>query len=125
MEMTMDYVGLRDSHIEKARKAEQAANARTNQIMQNAARDLEKRVSRWSQLPFSERQARMRDVMLEWRKTDAVWKSHVADNQWHIQQAIMYGTAANGEFLARIALYTSHLMPDGVASIHASGYTQK
>lgn len=98
----MDYVGLRDACIEKAHAAERAANERTEQIRSNAARDLERRTPKWNQLSFSERQARIRDTMIEWRKNDAVWKGHVADNQWQIQQAIMYGTAANGVFLMQL-----------------------
>lgn len=123
-ETNVDYIGLRDACIEKARKAERTANERTTQISSNAAKSLRRRNPNWEKLPFSERQARIKDLMIEWRKTDAVWKSAIADNQWYIQQAIMYGTAANGDILLRIAQATSHLVPDGVSSMYGPGYRQ-
>lgn len=97
-----ELLELRDQMIEKARKAEAAANTRTGQIADNARRSLEQRNPKFHQVPADEQARRVRDVMLELRKTDAVWKGHVADNQWFIQQSIMYGTAVNGELLRRL-----------------------
>lgn len=33
---------------------------------------------------------------------DPEWKKHVAMNQWYMQQAIMYGTAANNDLLREL-----------------------
>lgn len=99
---THELIVARDHMIEKARKAEAAATARTTQITDNARRSLELRDPKFRRMSQVEQTRRARDLALEWRKTDAVWKGHVADNQWFIQYAIMYGTAVNGDLLLQL-----------------------
>jgi len=103
----VDYVVLRDAYIEKARKAEQAANRVANIWYDKAARELELRRGRaFTKLEASERHAQINDLARQWKAKDPIWKGHVADNQWYIQQAIMYGTAANGQLLTQLIEYT-------------------
>lgn len=99
----LNYLHERDRYIAKAREAEQAATKVAEAWYDRAARELEIRRGRaFTRLPLAERQAQIRDLRDQWKQKDPVWKGHVANNQWYIQQAIMYGTAANGDTLQRI-----------------------
>ncbi len=99
----MDYVALRDAYIDKAKKAEQDATAQAATWRRKAYRELELRKGRaFTNASQSEREAQANDLVNQWKQKDPVWKGHVANNQWYIQQAIMYGTAANGDLLQRL-----------------------
>ena len=99
----MDHLFMRDSCINKARKSEQAAMQQVDVLRKKAVRALRIRLGKaFDDLPFDERQARVKDIVDQWKSDDPIWKGHVADNQWYIQQAIMYGTAANGDLLTTV-----------------------
>jgi hypothetical protein len=99
----LNYASERDRYIAKAKEAERSATKVAEIWYDRAARELEIRRGRaFTQLPLEERRAQIRDLRDQWKQKDPVWKSHVANNQWYIQQAIMYGTAANGEALERV-----------------------
>lgn len=97
-----EYAAARDECIAEAERAKQRAKDRFNQITRNAEASIRQRDRRFNLLTPREQAARIRDVAAELRKKDEVWKGHVSDNQWYMQQAIMYGTAANGELLKEI-----------------------
>lgn len=79
----------------RAEAAERAAFKRKAQVENSERRDLAHKIQAqpafWRDRDMSIEVAMKTDKALT---TDAVWKSRVADNQWYIAQATMYGIAA-------------------------------
>lgn len=101
----MTSMELHQLFLRKAEEAEARAKRRLEQIERAERRVLEQR---WRDQP---RFWKDRDFELELahntsqsRAKDAMWKSHVSDNQWFMQKAIMYGTAANTELLMKLLI---------------------
>jgi hypothetical protein len=89
--------------LTKAETAEARALRRKQQIKESCTRDLH---MKWqSNKAFYA--SRNFEHELEHKvgsacKEDPLWKTAVADNQWFMHKAVMYGTAANNELLAAL-----------------------
>lgn len=81
--------------LRKAQQAEAAATQRKDQIRVREARDLhlkfESQPGFWRGRDFM---GELDDKVGRAASNDPIWKRHVADNQWFIAQATMYGIAA-------------------------------
>jgi hypothetical protein len=87
----------------KAEESEAKAKRRAEQILEAERRTLEIRWAAQSSFWKDRNFVRELDVIVaKARTTDPVWKGHVSDNQWFMQKAVMYGTAANNELLERL-----------------------
>ena len=93
----------REKHLiclEKAEKACRSADARKNRIRLDEGHEL---AVRWSVQKFWTRNRNFDHELTQIVNTaaskDPIWKGHVSDNQWFMQQAIMYGIAAQVERL--------------------------
>ena len=86
-----------------AEDAEAKASRRAEQIERAAIRDLEVKWAAnpafWRDRNFSHE---LDGIVSKSKTTDPMWKRHVADNQWFMQKAIMYGSAATNELLAAL-----------------------
>lgn len=90
---------LRDEYITRAKKAEVRASLIAQKIHRRAFIEMK---TRYPRLSDAELNARARDVSLEWRSKDPLWKAAVGENQWFISQATMFGVAALGDRLTAL-----------------------
>jgi len=86
----------------KAETAKAAADTRKRQIRNIEQRTLELR--RASQKFWEDRipEHEVEQNTNTAASKDPLWKGHVSDNQWYMQQATMYGTAANNDLLIKL-----------------------
>jgi len=89
--------------LKKAEESEARAVRRMEQIRAAEERELgirwQSQRSFWKDRDFD---IELDMVTAKSRSNDPVWKSHVADNQWFMQKAVMYGTAATNERLVEL-----------------------
>lgn len=104
------YRELADRYVRMAQEQERKADARKEQIRRKARGEATRRMTPSERRALTDAQF---DDFVEGlvsntcngsRLTppDPQWQRHVNLNQWYIQQAIMYSTAANGETLQQI-----------------------
>lgn len=91
----MTNLELHQHFLRKAQDAESAATRRKEQIREREARDLQLKFETqpefWRGRNFM---GELTDKVNNAASKDPRWKGHVADNQWFISQATMYGIAA-------------------------------
>ena len=101
--MGMTNAELHWYFLKKAEESEAKASRRAEQILNAEHRMLQVRWKVQQRFWRDRNFERELDVIVAKSKTtDPVWKGHVADNQWFMQKAVMYGTAANNELLMRL-----------------------
>lgn len=100
---TPEPVTNREKQLHFLRLAEKAKNSaalRRRQIAVSQERDL---IGKWgANLKFYRDRNFEHELTEKVNKaasSDPLWKGHVADNQWFMQQAIMYGIAATNDLL--------------------------
>lgn len=107
----MSNTAYHKHYLRLAKEAEEKAEAQKDRIRAICERDLEMKFK--AQPKFWEGRGFLDELDFLTNKaasSDPTWKKYVAMNQWYIQQAVMYGTAANNELLTEIVqlLRTAH-----------------
>jgi hypothetical protein len=86
---------LRDIYIHKAKEAEKQANHRQVKLRE---REMIRIESSWNARGIEFDQKKFETEVKVWTskscKNDPLYKDYVGENQWYIQQAIMFGNAA-------------------------------
>lgn len=91
---------MHEKYLRLTKQAEQRADRRKAQIKAHVEHDLS--IKFGAQPKFWQGRDYAGEVDFLTSKacgTDPEWKKQVAMNQWYMQQAIMYGTAANNDLL--------------------------
>lgn len=92
-------------YLSQARQAEKAADAIKREIRERVRRDIFIKVAAQKQFWKGRDIAGEIDFLTsKAASADPRWKTQVALNQWYMQQATMYGTAANQDLLIAILL---------------------